>query len=1068
MKRPMRINENHWREWVEGSKIDRQLTALNLESLAQDLAYRYLLIEINAASRRKHPDAQWRWARKKYGHIEKGGWWCSGLDPLNDWKPMLWGCLKADFPRFDGEGKPIKYEHPPKCNTRAFFLRVPLHIWQAVAQRYDVAMPEEIIFTEDFEPIGFWAWVLAHPQIPIVICEGVKKAAALLSIGLAAIAIPGIFNGFHQPKDTNGNKIGMPSLIPEFKIFAQEGREILFCFDQDSKRQTRRNVNEAIRKTGNLFIKSGCTVRVITWHPNFGKGVDDVILNQGKEFLENRIDSGYPLPLWQIKQHTQLSYPADLTLNSRYLGIPLGSLNPVIHRQIFQVGIQLLEQLNELPTSKVLYTCLLTHLLLKGYFPIPPKAQLICLKAPKGTGKTFWLSKQVEPFLNEGLKVLLLTHRIQLGEELCNRIGIHYLSEKGESEAFGINGYGLCVDSLWAGSHASFNPQRWEGAWIVIDEIEQVIWHLLNSSTCRSERVAILRALQEVIQVVLSTGGKILIADADLSDVGIDFIRSLAGFDLEPWIVENEYKPNLALNEGWLVYSYEGKTPSQLMATLEKHIERGGKPFICVSGQKKKSLWGTQIVESHLRKKFPSLRILRIDRESIADPSHPAYGCISHLNKLLPSYDIVIASPTIETGVSIQCHHFTSVWGIFQGVQTADSVRQALARVRTNIPRFIWVRKTGFNKIAHGETSVKALLATQHKLGKAHVALLAQAGFIDEVDLNFQPISLHTWAIKAAIVNMQMKAYRNYVLSALEEEGHTILNASELNPLDEEDDFVAVTESESEQVENELKATKEADYQNYCYQISEQSSLDDNDFFDLKDKRAKSESERLQFRKGEIARRYQVAVTPELVALDEDGWFSKIQLHYYLTTGREYLSPRDINRANELLGTGNGAFFLPDFNRSQLGWKVRILQLMGFHRLLEQREYRGDDPTVVEIDEFCKKHSFEIKAVLGISVSPRTSPMFTAQQLAQLIGYRFPRLRREGARGQQVWVYGSAAPSFERGDDGKISLDASGLAIPIPDGRDEVFSAWEERDRASQSEIVEAATSVTAANSEKG
>jgi hypothetical protein len=244
------------------------------------------------------------------------------------------------------------------------------------------------------------------------------------------------------------------------------------------------------------------------------------------------------------------------------------------------------------------------------------------------------------------------------------------------------------------------------------------------------------------------------LSDADLSDVSIDYIRSLAGYDLKPWVVCNNWKPE----QGWAISNYGGNNPSQLVADLAKHIEQGGIPFVCVSGQKKKSQWGSQNLEAHLQKQFPDKRILRIDRESIADPEHPAYGCMAHLNELLPQYDIVLASPSVETGVSIDCNHFTSVWGIFQGVQACDSVRQALARVRANVPRYVWIRNTGFSRVANGSTSIKALLASQHKLAQANVNLLIQAGFTDDVDTDFQPEALHCWAKKAALVNLGMTA----------------------------------------------------------------------------------------------------------------------------------------------------------------------------------------------------------------------------------------------------------------------------------------------------------------------
>ncbi|MEQ9551867.1 MAG: hypothetical protein RIM23_19950 [Coleofasciculus sp. G3-WIS-01] len=64
-----------------------------------------------------------------------------------------------------------------------------------------------------------------------------------------------------------------------------------------------------------------------------------------------------------------------------------------------------------------------------------------------------------------------------------------------------------------------------------------------------------------------------------------------------------------------------------------------------------------------------------------------------------------------------------------------------------------------------------------------------------------------------------------------------------------------------------------------------------------------------------------------------------------------------------------------------------------------------------------------------------------------MIGYRLPRLRREGARDNRQYVYGAAAPDFRKNCQGKLQLDDSGQAIPIPDGRDEVFTAWLSRDR---------------------
>ena len=76
---------------------------------------------------------------------------------------------------------------------------------------------------------------------------------------------------------------------------------------------------------------------------------------------------------------------------------------------------------------------------------------------------------------------------------------------------------------------------------MVIDEVEQVIWHLLNSSTCQNYRVAILKCFKELLQTVVSTGGQIYIADADLSPLSLRYIQQLIGYPVSTWVVENTY-----------------------------------------------------------------------------------------------------------------------------------------------------------------------------------------------------------------------------------------------------------------------------------------------------------------------------------------------------------------------------------------------------------------------------------------------------------------------------------------------------------------------------------------------
>jgi predicted P-loop ATPase len=238
---------------------------LNVRSIEGELAYEYLLYGLDRTDRRNDGRLRDYWLRQ-YQHIENGGWWCSGVN-LFTGEESEWGCYKPDTPRIDPKkAKPIKYEHPPKVSTQVFALKVPTSTWEQIAEKWGL----------DKEGDNFWKWVISKHQLPLIVTEGAKKAGALLSAGYPAIALPGIRTGYRlDGEDTE--------LIPELALFSQKWRQITLAFDTDKKYQTVQDVNKAIEKMGELFSKKGCEVFAASWRASDGKGVDDMIANNGRE-----------------------------------------------------------------------------------------------------------------------------------------------------------------------------------------------------------------------------------------------------------------------------------------------------------------------------------------------------------------------------------------------------------------------------------------------------------------------------------------------------------------------------------------------------------------------------------------------------------------------------------------------------------------------------------------------------------------------------------------------------------------------------------------------------------------
>jgi hypothetical protein len=1047
------LKPSHFQEW-RSSAVDPEIIRLNVESLEGDDALERLTENaIEAIGKDQKVPHSYQYVTApvakildRYKDMSSEGWWAGGINILTG-EPSQWGCFKPDKPRISQEkGKAIKYEHPAKCPTEIFALRVSYGIGLKIAKKHGlkgeyverilkanesgekatriksagfgdaaasvtargrdrslgvqagyvlpgghgeksrVGSLNEIAFlsigpeTLEKEDRDFWQWVLDNPSIALLITEGAKKAGSLLTAGYVAIALPGIYSGYRQHKDDYGKAIGLPVLIPQLLQFCGGGREISFFFDQDSKPKTIENVRRAIEKTGKLLGYQGCKVSVARWSSDH-KGIDDLIAAKGEDDLDQVFSDRISLDHFKIENFAALT--PDLTIDNRYI-----------------------------PQS----------------LEVPESAKIIGVKAPKGSGKTEFIAAKIAPALAKGDRVLVLTHRVQLGLELSSRFGVNYRSELLTSEDGSLLGYCLCIDSLHGKANPRFNPNDWENTTIIIDECEQVFWHLLNSPTCEKYRVKIIDSLRALLRITVSTGGKIYLADADLGMNAISYVRSLIGYPVENFILENTYHSPLKRN----LYLFGGNDPSSLIQELEIAISSGQKAILHTDGQKHKSKWGTRNLEYYFKRKYPNLKILRIDSESVSDRSHPAYGCMGNINQILIQYDLVICSPVIETGVSIDVNHFDAVFAISHGVQSVDSFAQALARVRADIPRYIWVSEYSPNRIGNGSTDLKQLLAGEHFKAKNNIKMLQSVGLreIPEVrfledDSPYSP-SLTLWGKNAVRINLEAKNYRGLLMKKLDDEGY---NITPIAPGDKES---------IEALKDEIKEAKNENYSGHKQAVLNADSLSNSEYNSLKEKRELSEGERNQLKRARIERTYGINLTDELITKHDNNWYPQIRLHYFLTVGNDFLADRDQKKLDDSIENGEGKIFKPDMNRSLLSAKIQLLKLLEVEQFFDSdQEFTSDD--LKDWFERLKKIPVsQIKSILGFTLSMGDTPIAFAQRLLGLLGLKLSYVsHRRFPDGSRQRVY--------RGCD------------PLGDGRGEVFQEWLKRDMESIERSIEIA-----------
>ncbi|NET69289.1 MAG: DUF3854 domain-containing protein [Moorea sp. SIO1G6] len=916
------IAGHHLRD-LRSSAISDDIIALNFESCTGRYDGHSRLL-YSPKIRRRNGGRVTDSTLKRYRHIENGGWWCSGID-LTTLEPGLWGCFKPDTPR-PAPGKPgkcIKYEHPWKADTGLFTLRVLPELAQQILEKHGHSLDE----APSDCPDPFWWVVKNNPDIPIVITEGAKKTAALLSARYVAIGLAGIWN-FTTP---NAQETYPDTFKPELKCLVQKGRLFYIAYDQDVDQDKPGRTDGAREKLGKLFESQGCKVKIIQWDKNEGKGCDDLIVNCGQDAFHQVYNKAIDFSVWTARRENQCTR-ANLAIHQRFL----------------------------------------------ENITIPESEKLIGIRSPKGTGKTEFISKEVKKQLVIGRKVLTLSHRIQLGKALCVRFGIPYVTDLPQSQRGESQSLGLCVDSLHEDSQAGFNVDEWDGAVVVVDEVVQVMWHLLHSPTCKKSRVKILKDFRTLIK----NASKVIIADADLNDAVVTYFSKLMG-GIDAFVIQNTYK----FNRG---EAYRYPKPETLITQITNEVRDGGKLFISLTAQQEKSLWSTTILEIWLKEKFPDKRILRIDSHSISDPNHEAYGIIPRLNEELQKYDIVIASPSIETGVSIDIKgHFTSVWVIAQGLQSESSVRQAIARVREPVPRHVFAVSYGtLGQVGNGATKWKPLYKSLSAAKRICWELLQKDRLSSEQSIweveAIDPMSdeQRLFAQLAAIHNAGMIGYDEQIFTGLREEGYQIID------VDSEKD-------EDKKTKKELRSARDEGYAKKIEDIVTVEPLQsESEYQTIKDSHSKTETERNKERNWETKQRYG-KVTPELVKLDDKGYYPKIRRGYNSSKGEPFVPEKDREAAESQ--TANGGLFAPDFIKSQKNSQaIPFIALEILKFLNSDRTFCNSNLDVIELHEKATSpRAASQLSMFGLGkFNTKQKPISVLRSLLDKLGYGLEEVSR--------------------------------------------------------------------------
>ena len=276
----------------------------------------------------------------------------------------------------------------------------------------------------------------------------------------------------------------------------------------------------------------------------------------------------------------------------------------------------------------------------------------------------------------------------------------------------------------------------------------------------------------------------------------------------------------------------------------------------------------------------------------------------------------------------------------------------------------------------------------------------------------------------AARINAGGVRYRESVLKGLKTEGHEVIEAGC-----------------GRSILDSINQVRDEQHQAECEAIAAAEDITPSKYEELKGKKSKTQAEQYEERKHKIQERYCLPATPDLVAKDDDAWYPKLRLYYFLTFGRGFLAERDKQTLEAAIKSGG--VWIPTLNRSQYVAKIVAMENLGIKKLMnpdaefcggrKAEDYSDASDDLLKLRATAIRNSGRIRDSLGVTISSKMSPIQVAQTLLSKLGLKLRCDRQEGPRGARVRIYEFQEPT---------------------DGRHEVLSRWFTRDEARQEDAV--------------
>lgn len=280
--------------------------------------------------------------------------------------------------------------------------------------------------------------------------------------------------------------------------------------------------------------------------------------------------------------------------------------------------------------------------------------------APMGSGKT---QKVIKPFSQKVDRFVAVAHRRSLISDLSETLGIESYSQySSDKDSVVVDKLAICLPSIEARAFKQFISSVNN---VAVDEISQNI-RFTNSKECKAGK-----GTQEDVfyglKTLINESEKVVVCDASIDQTTIDFLE-LARPDEKLNIIE-QVPSNLDRE----CYIYTER--ADFLTKISIELENGGKVWLAVESADRAEVFAEM---------FGKYNVITITSKNSKNKKIKHF--LENIDDESRNYDLVIASPAISSGVSVEHrdgHHFTMIAGMASGHSICFSdFAQMLGRVR--------------------------------------------------------------------------------------------------------------------------------------------------------------------------------------------------------------------------------------------------------------------------------------------------------------------------------------------------------------------------------------------------